>query len=153
MKVQGGGDNVTLRIWANGKTQTSGCKDRGMLLAVNSCICQAIANISAHNMRHNLPRVIRGDARRQEEALSHLAHIRVLSAHILGSWNVDLRSVGAKLDMGNLCEFLAGDRFGDRVFKVSLALTLSSVACAPARHLLYAGESWRERRSHSHTQV
>eukprot|EP00277_Geminigera_cryophila_P003922 CAMPEP_0179431410 /NCGR_PEP_ID=MMETSP0799-20121207/16305_1 /TAXON_ID=46947 /ORGANISM="Geminigera cryophila, Strain CCMP2564" /LENGTH=628 /DNA_ID=CAMNT_0021208323 /DNA_START=186 /DNA_END=2073 /DNA_ORIENTATION=+ len=119
MKVQGGGDNVTLRIWANGKTQTSGCKDRGMLLAVNSCICQAIANISAHNMRHNLPRVIRGDAQRQEEALSHLAHIRVLSAHILGSWNVDLRSVGAKLDMGNLCEFLAGDRFGDRVFKVS----------------------------------
>jgi hypothetical protein len=28
------------------------------------------------------------------------------------------RAVGAKLDMGNLCEYLAGERFGDRVFKV-----------------------------------
>jgi len=119
MKVQGGGDNVTLRIWANGKTQTSGCKDRAMLLAVNRCICEAITNISAQNMQHNMPSVIRGDIEFQHRALAQLGDIRVLSAHILGSWNLDLRSVGAKLDMGNLCDFLAGERFGDRVFKVS----------------------------------
>eukprot|EP00802_Teleaulax_amphioxeia_P026114 Tamp_27115.p1 GENE.Tamp_27115~~Tamp_27115.p1 ORF type:complete len:148 (+),score=18.13 Tamp_27115:231-674(+) len=29
------------------------------------------------------------------------------------------RSVGAKLDMTNLCDYLAGEKFGDRVFKVS----------------------------------
>lgn len=32
------------------------------------------------------------------------------------------RSVGARLDMPNLCDFLAQDRFSDRVFKVPLYL-------------------------------
>ena len=32
------------------------------------------------------------------------------------------RSVGARLDMPNLCDFLAQDRFSDRVFKVPLSL-------------------------------
>eukprot|EP00961_Rhodomonas_salina_P126805 1709095-Rhodomonas_salina.1 len=27
MCLAGGGDKVTLRLWANGKTQTSGCKN------------------------------------------------------------------------------------------------------------------------------
>lgn len=71
--------------------QTSGCKDRSMLLAVNQCICQAIAHCWHHANAHSLPSVIRGDSTLQQEAVAHLADIRVLSAHILGSWNLDLR--------------------------------------------------------------
>jgi hypothetical protein len=43
----------------------------------------------------------------------------VISAHILGSWTLDWRALGLSLDMGALCAFLAGERFSDRVFKVS----------------------------------
>jgi hypothetical protein len=62
-----------------------------MLLAVNECICQAIAHCWHHAAAHNLPSVIRGDRSMQEEAVASLTDIRVLSAHILGSWNLDLR--------------------------------------------------------------
>ena len=137
MRVLGGGDNVTLRIWANCKTQTSGCKDRDMLIMVNETICHAVRQISESNMAQNIPGVIRGDAALQKEVLSELPNIKVLSAHILGSWNLDLRSVGVKLDMGNLCEFLSGERFCDRVFKVCLSPPLC--ACP---HVCAAGLPW-----------
>ena len=73
MKVLGGGDNVTLRIWANGKTQTSGCKDRAMLVAVNKSICEAIRNISLTNMQKSKPSLIRGDVEFQHKVPAMLS--------------------------------------------------------------------------------
>lgn len=62
-----------------------------MLLAVNQCICDAIMSIWRHNTANGLPSVIRGDAELQGRAAAQLSDVRVLSAHILGSWNLDLR--------------------------------------------------------------
>ncbi len=45
---------VAGRIWANGKTQASGCKDRAMLLEANRCIASAIRHLAlqpGHEMR------------------------------------------------------------------------------------------------------
>jgi len=93
-----------------------------MLVAVNECICSAICDISVSNVARGLPSIIRGDAALQKQAIEHLSDLRnlhVISAHILGSWTLDWRALGLSLDMGALCAFLAGERFSDRVFKVS----------------------------------
>ena len=37
---------------------------------------------------------------------------------MLGSWDLNLRSIGGKLDMGRLCEYLSAPKFQDRVVKV-----------------------------------
>lgn len=62
-----------------------------MLLAVNRCICDAIISSWRYNSANGLASVIRGDSDLQERAAAQLSDVRVLSAHILGSWNLDLR--------------------------------------------------------------
>uniref|UniRef100_A0A7S0Y0T7 Uncharacterized protein n=1 Tax=Hemiselmis andersenii TaxID=464988 RepID=A0A7S0Y0T7_HEMAN len=115
MRVAGGGDNVTLRIWANGKTQASGCKDRAMLVEANKCIADVIKHIM------DLPPTA------GHQPLLHAGppppdqmqeQVRVLSAPMLGSWDLNLKAAGGKLDMSRLCEYLSGPKFAYKVVKV-----------------------------------
>mmetsp|Transcript_31608 Transcript_31608/g.49517 ORF Transcript_31608/g.49517 Transcript_31608/m.49517 type:complete len:214 (+) Transcript_31608:1641-2282(+) len=120
MKIVGGGDNVTLRIWANGKTQTSGCKDNDMLLSANKCISAAIRQIYDMSTTHpNTPPIFRGGPDAVQEAVNRLGKVKILSAPILGSWDSNLKAVNAKLDIGQLCEYLSSEKFSDKVFKVT----------------------------------
>jgi hypothetical protein len=45
--------------------------------------------------------------------------VRVLSAPMLGSWDLNLKNVGGKLDMGRLCEYLSSKKFESKVVKVT----------------------------------
>eukprot|EP00960_Hanusia_phi_P028576 747479-Hanusia_phi.AAC.3 len=44
-----GCDQITIRIWANGKTQTYGCKDRAMLEDANQCLASFIRHIDNYH--------------------------------------------------------------------------------------------------------
>jgi len=120
MRLVGGGDNVTLRIWSNGKTQTSGCKDTNMLLEANRCIAEEIKQIYNTSKLHpETPPVFLQRPEVAEAAMASTNSVKILSAPILGSWDMNLKSVNAKLNMENLCEYLKGQEFADRVFRVT----------------------------------
>lgn len=119
MRLSGGGDNVTLRIWSNGKTQTSGCKDAKMLREANMCISDNIRQIYHNSLAHaEVPPIFLQGHEFAKAALASPNQVKILSAPILGSWDMNLKSVNAKLNMENLCEYLKGETFADRVFKV-----------------------------------
>eukprot|EP00286_Rhodomonas_abbreviata_P026952 CAMPEP_0181296974 /NCGR_PEP_ID=MMETSP1101-20121128/4987_1 /TAXON_ID=46948 /ORGANISM="Rhodomonas abbreviata, Strain Caron Lab Isolate" /LENGTH=654 /DNA_ID=CAMNT_0023401869 /DNA_START=232 /DNA_END=2193 /DNA_ORIENTATION=+ len=117
MSVRGTGPqsahNIALKIWATGKTQTCGCKDRDMLEAANQCVANVIRYVY-DNCTRNIFR-----PRWQEQAAQHLGQVGVLSAPLVGSWDLRLARQGMKMHMSNLCDFLSGEEFADRVYKVT----------------------------------
>jgi hypothetical protein len=120
MRIAGGGDNVALRIWSNGKTQTSGCKQKDMLLQASRCICSLISAIQDQHKKNpsSTRAVLVGDDKQLALSATELGNLKVLSAPILGSWELGLKKLGWKLEMEKLCEYLQRDEFKDRVLKV-----------------------------------
>uniref|UniRef100_A0A7S0F1Y4 Uncharacterized protein n=1 Tax=Hanusia phi TaxID=3032 RepID=A0A7S0F1Y4_9CRYP len=113
-----GCDQITIRIWANGKTQTYGCKDRAMLEDANQCLASFIRHIDNYHRMSGNQSVWRLSPMQSAKAISCLDEVRILSAPLLGSWNINLKKAGIKLNMQALCEFLQQSMFEDRVYKV-----------------------------------
>mmetsp|Transcript_28303 Transcript_28303/g.44144 ORF Transcript_28303/g.44144 Transcript_28303/m.44144 type:complete len:594 (-) Transcript_28303:449-2230(-) len=111
-------EGVTLKIWSNGRTQTTGCKDREMLVKANQTVSEAIRHI--HKMHVASPDAISPVFREgKEEHGDSQGQVKVLSAPLLGSWDLNLKRQGAKLHLAHLCEFLSQESTADRVMKAT----------------------------------
>ena len=91
-----------------------------MLLQASRCICSLIRAIQdQHKQNPSSTRsVLVGDDEQLALSTTELGNLKVLSAPILGSWELGLKKLGLKLEMEKLCEYLQRDEFKDRVFKV-----------------------------------
>jgi len=117
--LPGGGVNVVMKIWSNGRTTTSGCKDRGMLVQANVFVATVILFAAGLPLPPDYAPLL---------AFANLAPlalpggiVRVVSAPLLVSWDTNLSSVGGKLDSSQVSEFLSRPEFSDRVAKVTNA--------------------------------
>merc|ERR1719329_119406 len=81
--VRGPGmDRVKVRVWANGRTQTTGCKDRKMLVESNACVARAVRHVDEMcKAAHSLSTAWQGHGANrgwEDETLSKMESRRVL---------------------------------------------------------------------------
>jgi hypothetical protein len=119
LSIPGGGDKIMMTMWANGKTLTSGCKDRNMLIEANLCMANTILFAMRMPLPPGYPPLVHFNNVVPQLILEE--PVRVLSAPLLGNWDTNLSSVGGRLDTTKVCSYLSRPQFAHQVAKVTAA--------------------------------
>mmetsp|Transcript_33900 Transcript_33900/g.71155 ORF Transcript_33900/g.71155 Transcript_33900/m.71155 type:complete len:1058 (-) Transcript_33900:248-3421(-) len=126
MMLAGGGDYVSVKVYSNGKTQTTGCKSIDMVYMANRLLLEALRAIAhldypdakarpclhvtnASEDRSALQELVSRAVEKPSEA------INLIKAPVQGVFDCGFKGVGVKLDMKALCEYLSTPKHASKV--------------------------------------
>lgn len=117
---------VTVKVWSDGKTLSHGCKHRKQLLAVNIFMKQVIQHsemvqglpVLCGRLREYGMEVFAGLDKPDMDEAEGSRHVEVLSAPLLGSWDLNLKVQRLKLHLQNLAQHLREPSFENRISEV-----------------------------------
>ncbi|EKX32993.1 hypothetical protein GUITHDRAFT_148237 [Guillardia theta CCMP2712] len=112
MKMMGD-DEIKLRVWSNGRTQAYGCKSRDKLIEANTIAVDMIRVVDKMCKSSGMPTLWKVAKKNADELLQEDC-VKIISAPLLGSWNMNFKNVGIKLNMDALFRFLQSHEFSDR---------------------------------------